>query len=68
MRYYLKQFSVFIFLLFPGQVFSNDMTLQELFFDETKPYHLKILEALIFVKSNLDAILYPKLNDFLLKP
>jgi len=46
MRYYLKQFSVFIFLLFPNQVFSNDMTLQELFFDETKPYHLKILEAL----------------------
>ena len=46
MRYYLKQFSVFIFLLFPSQVFSNDMTLQELFFDETKPYHLKILEAL----------------------
>ena len=46
MRYYLKQFSVFIFLLFPGQVFSNDITLQELFFDETKPYHLKILEAL----------------------
>ena len=46
MRYYLKQFSVFIFLLFPSQVLSNDMTLQELFFDETKPYHLKILEAL----------------------
>jgi protein-disulfide isomerase len=46
MRYYLKQFSVFIFLLFPTQVFSNDMTVQELFFDETKPYHLKILEAL----------------------
>jgi protein-disulfide isomerase len=46
MRYYLKQFSVFILLLFPSQVFSNDMTLQELFFDETKPYHLKILEAL----------------------
>ena len=46
MRYYLKQFSVFIFLLFPGQVLSKDMTLQELFFDETKPYHLKILEAL----------------------
>ena len=46
MRYYLKHFSVFIFLLFPGQVLSKDMTLQELFFDETKPYHLKILEAL----------------------
>ena len=46
MRYYLKQFSVFIFLLFPTHVFSNDMTVQELFFDETTPYHLKILEAL----------------------
>ena len=46
MRYYVKQFSVFIFLLFPTQVFSKDMTVQELFFDETKPYHLKILEVL----------------------
>lgn len=46
MRYYLKQISVFIFLLFPTQVFSSDMTLQDLFFDESKPYHLKILEAL----------------------
>jgi len=46
MRYSLKQFSVFIFLLIPTHVFSNDMTLQELFFDDSKPYHLKILEAL----------------------
>ena len=46
MRYWLKQFSVFIFFLIPTQVFSNDITLQELFFDESKPYHLKILEAL----------------------
>ena len=46
MRYSLKQFSGFIFLLIPTHVFSNDMTLQELFFDDSKPYHLKILEAL----------------------
>ncbi|MDC6448315.1 DsbA family protein [Alphaproteobacteria bacterium] len=46
MRYWLKQFSVFIFFLIPTQVFSNNITLQELFFDESKPYHLKILEAL----------------------
>ena len=46
MRYWLKQFSVFIFIILPAQVFSKDMTVQELFFDETKPYHLKILEAL----------------------
>ena len=46
MRYSLKQFSVFIFLLIPTHAFSNDMTLQELFFDDSKPYHLKILEAL----------------------
>ena len=46
MRYYLLKFSVFIFLLIPTHAFSNDMTLQELFFDDSKPYHLKILEAL----------------------
>ena len=46
MRYYVKQFSVFIFLLLPTQVLGNEITLQELFFDESKPYHLKILEAL----------------------
>ncbi|MBT4950984.1 MAG: thioredoxin domain-containing protein [Pelagibacteraceae bacterium] len=37
---------MFIFLLIPTHAFSNDMTLQELFFDDSKPYHLKILEAL----------------------
>ena len=46
MRYYLKHFSVFIFLLLSTQALSKDMTLQELFFDESKPYHLKILEVL----------------------
>ena len=46
MCYWLKRFSVFIFLLNPLQVFANEMTLNELFFDESKPYHLKILDAL----------------------
>ena len=46
MCYWLKRFSVFIFLLNPLQVFANEMTLNELFFDKSKPYHLKILDAL----------------------
>ena len=46
MRYYLAKISVFIFLLFPTHVFSNDITLNELFFDDSKPYYLKILDAL----------------------
>ena len=46
MRYYLVNFSVFIFLLFPTHVFSGDITLNELFFDDSKPYYLKILDAL----------------------
>jgi len=46
MRYYLTKFSVFIFLLFPTHVFSKDITLNELFFDDSKPYYLKILDAL----------------------
>jgi len=46
MRYYLAKFSVFIFLLFPTHLFSNDITLNELFFDDSKPYYLKILDAL----------------------
>ena len=46
MRYYLIKFSVFIFLLLPTKLFSADMTLNELFFDNSKPYHLKILDAL----------------------
>ena len=46
MGYWLKRFFVFIFLLNSTQVFANDMTLNELFFDNSKPYHLKILEAL----------------------
>ena len=46
MRYYLKQFSVFIFLMFPTNVLSSDITLNELFFDDSKPYYLKVLDAL----------------------
>jgi len=46
MRYYVTKFSVFIFLLFPTHVFSKDITLNELFFDDSKPYYLKILDAL----------------------
>ena len=46
MRYYLAKFSVFIFLMFPTNVLSGDITLNELFFDDSKPYYLKVLDAL----------------------
>ena len=46
MRYYLVKFSVFIFILFPTHIFGKDITLNELFFDDSKPYYLKILDAL----------------------
>ena len=46
MRYYLAKFSVFIFLMFPTNVLSVDITLNELFFDDSKPYYLKVLDAL----------------------
>ena len=46
MRYYLVKFSVFIFLMLPTNVLSSDISLNELFFDDTKPYYLKILDAI----------------------
>ena len=46
MRYYLAKFFVFIFLLSSTHVFGADITLNELFFDDSKPYYLKILDAL----------------------
>ena len=46
MRYYLTKFSVFIFLMFSTNVLSGDITLNELFFDDSKPYYLKVLDAL----------------------
>ena len=46
MRYYLLKFSVFIFFMLPAHVSSADITLNELFFDDSKPYYLKVLDAL----------------------
>ena len=46
MRYNLINFSVFIFVFITTNAFSKDMTLNELFFDDSEPYHLKILKAL----------------------
>ena len=46
MRYYLIKISVFIFLILPTQISAGDITLNELFFDDSKPYYLKVLEAL----------------------
>ena len=46
MRYYLLKISVFIFFILPTHVSSSDITLNELFFDDSKPYYLKVLDAL----------------------
>ena len=46
MRYYFINFFVFIFYIFQSQNSLAEMTLQELFFDESKPFHLKILEVI----------------------
>ena len=46
MRYYLLKISVFIFFMLPAHVSSADITLNELFFDDSKSYYLKILDAL----------------------
>ena len=46
MRYYLLKISVFIFFMLPAYVSSADITLNELFFDDSKPYYLKVLDAL----------------------
>ena len=46
MCYYLIKISVFIFFILPTQVSAGDITLNELFFDDSKPYYLKVLDAL----------------------
>jgi len=46
MRYNLSHFFVLIFFLISSPISSSEMTLNELFFDNSKPYHLKILDAL----------------------
>ncbi|MDC1184419.1 thioredoxin domain-containing protein [Alphaproteobacteria bacterium] len=37
---------MFIFFMLPAHVSSSDITLNELFFDDSKPYYLKVLDAL----------------------
>ena len=48
MRFSIINFSVFIFIwfLFSNAFAEKTMTLEELFFDNSKPFHLKILEAI----------------------
>jgi len=46
MRYNLTNFFVLIFFFISSQISASEMTLNELFFDNSKPYHLKMLEAL----------------------
>ena len=46
MRYYFINFFVFIFLVFTSLNSYADMTIEELFFDNSKPFHLKILEII----------------------
>ena len=46
MRYYFINFFVFIFLFFTSLNSYADMTIEELFFDNSKPFHLKILEII----------------------
>ena len=46
MRYNLTHFFVLIFFLISSSISSSEMTLNELFFDNSKPYNLKIIEAL----------------------
>ena len=46
MRYFILNFFVFIFALIPNSNAFADMTLEKLFFDNSQPFHLKILEAI----------------------
>ena len=46
MRYYFINFFVFIFLIIPSQNIFAEMTIEELFFDNSKPFNLKILEII----------------------
>ena len=46
MRYSILNFFVFIFALIPNSNAFADMTLEKLFFDNSQPFHLKILEAI----------------------
>ena len=46
MRYSIIKFSVFIFVSFSFSSAFAKMTIEELFFDNTKPFHLKIIDAI----------------------
>ena len=46
MRYSILNFFVFIFALIPNSNAFAEMTLEKLFFDNSQPFHLKILEAI----------------------
>ena len=46
MRYFILNFFVFIFAWIPNSNAFAEMTLEKLFFDNTQPFHLKILEAI----------------------
>ena len=46
MRYIIINIFVLIFVWTPFSIASADMTLEELFFDNSQPFHLKILEAI----------------------
>tara|TARA_Y100001970_G_scaffold88081_1_gene111176 strand:+ start:1080 stop:1700 length:621 start_codon:yes stop_codon:yes gene_type:complete len=46
MRYYLTHFFVIFFSIFIVKISSAEMTLNQLIFDSSKPFHLKILDAL----------------------
>ena len=46
MRYSIINFSVFIFATFINFNVFADITLNDLFFDNSKPFHLKLLEAI----------------------
>ena len=46
MRYFILNFFVFIFVLTLNSNTFAEMTLEKLFFDNSQPFHLKILEAI----------------------
>ena len=46
MRYFILNFFVFIFAWIPNLNAFAEMTLEKLIFDNTQPFHLKILEAI----------------------
>ena len=46
MQYRIKQIYVIIILLILSKISSAEITLENLIFDDSKPFHLKILDSL----------------------